>query len=212
MSEGLKRTIGARVKNLREHLPDTTSQEDLARELSASGHDVTQAQIGHIEAARRLPSVELFVALAEYFGTSLDYMAGRTELQSSLAAIEEDLQTGGISGRLGETYRALPAERQAEVYWFAQAQGLLAQNEMGILPNGTRASASRFGESLPSVGANQKAIGAIFAVMKKRMAQEDVNEIVDEVLALVPAWYDLIDQYRESSTKKPPSKDSGLKG
>ncbi len=211
MSDKLKKVIGARAKYLRESLSDPTTQDELAQKLTDQGYyEVTQGQIGHIEAARRLPSVELFVALAEFFGTSLDYIAGRTDNQSSLADIEEDLQTGGVSGRLGDTYKALPAKRQEEVYKFAKAQEILAQAENGALSSSKPSSVSKEGTLYSTDGTNS--IGPIFAVMKKRMRQEDINEIIDEVLEIVPAWHDLIIQYRESSSKKPPSKKSGLEG
>lgn len=132
LTDKLKRNVGARVLELREErdrAEGKLSQNDLALVLQKMGQKVKQSQIGHIEAGRRLPSVELLYSLAETFGTSLDYLTGRTKLSSSIAAIEEDLQTGGISGRLGEIYKSLPTERQAEVYQFAEALHVIVQRE-----------------------------------------------------------------------------------
>lgn len=130
LTNKLKRVVGARVLALREdreRAEGKFSQNDLAVVLQAMGQSVKQSQIGHIEAGRRLPSVELLYALAECFDTSLDFLAGRTKESSSIAAIEEDLQTGGISGRLGEMYKSLPAEKQAQVYEFAEALHIIEQ-------------------------------------------------------------------------------------
>src|SRR5687767_1556254 len=111
LTDRLKRVVGIRVAELREERERAEgkfSQNDLAATLRTTGQKIQQGQIGHIEAGRRLPSTELLYALAECFDTSLDYLTGRTKLPSSIAAIEEDLQTGGISGRLGEVTKVYP--------------------------------------------------------------------------------------------------------
>lgn len=128
----LKRLVSTRVAELRqarEKAEGKFSQNDLAAALRKLDQKVQQSQIGHIEAGRRLPSTELLYSLAEMFDTSLDYLTGRTELSSSIAVIEEDLQTGGISGRLGEIYKNLPVDRQDEVYQFADALRIIAQRD-----------------------------------------------------------------------------------
>lgn len=130
--EKLKRTVGARVAELRqarERAEGKFSQNDLAAALRKTNQKVQQSQIGHIEAGRRLPSMELLYSMAEIFDTSLDFLTGRTELSSSIAAIDEDLQTGGISGRLGEIYKSLPVDKQGEVYQFADALRIIAQRD-----------------------------------------------------------------------------------
>jgi transcriptional regulator with XRE-family HTH domain len=133
----LRGVIGANIADLREEVSRRRvadgekkfSQADLAEALTKSGYNVKAGQIGHMESARKFPSLPLLVALADYFGTSLDFITGRTKNRSSIAEIDEDLQTGGISGRLGEIYKSLPAERQEEVYKFALAQQLIVQAE-----------------------------------------------------------------------------------
>lgn len=128
----LRKVVGARVSELRqerERAEGKFSQNDLAAALTQAGQKIQQSQIGHIEAGRRLPSLELLYAVAELFDTSLDFLTGRTKLSSSIAAIEEDLQTGGISGRLGEIYKGLRVDKQEEVYQFADALRIIAQRE-----------------------------------------------------------------------------------
>lgn len=133
----LRLAIGERVAGLRinrEKREGKFSQNDLAIALKEIGQDVQQGQIGHIEAGRRLPSIELLYALAEYFETSLDYLTGRTKLASSIAVIDEDLQTGGISGRLGEIYKALPLDKQIEIFQFAEALRTIQQKDRPTPP------------------------------------------------------------------------------
>lgn len=134
----LRSVIGGNIRDMREEVSRRRlsegdkkfTQEVLARELTQSGHAVQAGQIGHVENATKFPSIPLLVALADFFGTSLDFIVGRTKNSSSLAAIDEDLQTGGISGRLGDVYKKLPLERQEEVYKFAEALNLIVQNDL----------------------------------------------------------------------------------
>ncbi len=138
MTEELKKIIGERVKIQREDIERRTgedlSQTKLAKKVKDMGARVAQGQIGHIEVGKRFPSVPVFVALAEYFDTSLDYLAGRTIRESSISAIDEDLQTGGISGRLGDIYRTLPPNKQEEVFKFAEALAVITQKEQRVPP------------------------------------------------------------------------------
>ena len=45
----------------------------------ADGLGVPRQHYHKFEAGENLPSLEKFIALADYFGVSLDYLAGRTE-------------------------------------------------------------------------------------------------------------------------------------
>lgn len=154
----LKHAIGARIADSRIHREKAEgkfSQNDLAAALRELGQDVQQGQIGHIEAGRRLPSIELLYALAEYFETSLDYLTGRTKLASPIAVIDEDLQTGGISGRLGEIYKALPLDRQIEVYQFAEALYTIQQrNRPAPLPTESQRRRANIVTILESIDRN----------------------------------------------------------
>jgi transcriptional regulator with XRE-family HTH domain len=136
--EELKRVIGERVLAQREEIEKrggkSFSQEELAAKITESGIPVTQGQIGHLESARRLPSVQLLVALADYFDTSVDYLTGRAQNSSSIAAIDEDLQTGGISGRLGDIYKTLPPDKKEEVFRFAAALATISRSDQKALP------------------------------------------------------------------------------
>lgn len=138
IAASLRSVIGNNVRDMREEISRQRlsegdkkfTQEVLARELAQSGYSVQSGQIGHVENATKFPSIPLLVALADFFGTSLDFIVGRTKNLSSIAAIDEDLQTGGISGRLGDIYKKLPLERQEEVYRFAEALNLIVQTDL----------------------------------------------------------------------------------
>ena len=137
--EELKKAIGKRVAAERAKVlgddGKPISQGELAVRVSReTGVAVEQGQIGHIEVGKRFPSAQLLVALADFFGTSIDYLVGRTERDSSIAAIEEDLQTGGISGRLGDIYKTLPPDKQEEVFKFAEALALISKRNEKKVP------------------------------------------------------------------------------
>lgn len=171
----LKKVVAARVTDLRqerERAEGKFSQNDLAATLAATGIKIQQSQVGHIEAGRRLPSLEVIYALAELFGTSIDYITGRTKQQSSIAAIEEDLQTGGISGRLGEIYKSLPINRQEEVYQFADALRIISQSE--VLARGPSA--------LPTESQRRRAnVAAILESIERNLGR-DMRTEVEELI------------------------------
>lgn len=173
-TEALKRTIGERVRALREEEAKRTtggfSQYDLADALTAAGCQISQGMIGHIEIGRKLPSLQTFVALAEYFGTSLDFLAGRTTNPSSIAAIDEDLQTGGISGRLGAIYKALPADQKNQVYHFAEALNAVAQHA---------------GDTQETV-TNERFVSALLDAFQRRMGLSGVEAVIDELAREFP--------------------------
>lgn len=184
----LKRIIGARVKKLREENKDESlSQDELAKALRQHGIKVEKAQIGHIEAGRRLPSVEVLLGIADYYATSIDYLTGRTCNPSSLETIDEDLQTGGVSGRLGAIYKGLPKERQEEVYKFAQAQELLAQKDDA--PN---TETSRF-------------VRALLNSFERRLGRKGVKSALNELSAEFP---ELTSGFGGDESE-PPKKKSG---
>lgn len=131
----LRAKIGSTIRELREDASRQRVRDGagkftldlLATELTKNGHKVTSGQLGHVETGRKFPSLPLLLALADYFDTSLDFILGRTTNQSSIADIEEDLQTGGVSGRFAETFKRLPQHRRQEVINFAKF--LLSQDD-----------------------------------------------------------------------------------
>ena len=60
-----------RLKNLRESAG--LSQRQLARELNSQ---ITDSAIGFWELNKRTPNLESAMIIAEYFGVSIDYLAG----------------------------------------------------------------------------------------------------------------------------------------
>lgn len=61
-----------RLVNLRKEKKET--QVQLAEKIS-----ITSRQLQELESGRSLPNFNTFCALADHFGVSLDYLAGRTD-------------------------------------------------------------------------------------------------------------------------------------
>ena len=59
--------IGKRIQNLRKEKGLT--QEELAAELN-----ITWSMVAKVESGARIPSIDMFVVIAEYFGETLDYV------------------------------------------------------------------------------------------------------------------------------------------
>src|SRR5690349_10907052 len=80
--DGLRFEIGSNLRFLRDEESKrrvVAGEEKLtlavmAKELRERGHSVTDGQLGHIESARRFPSMSLLLTLADYYQTSLDYI------------------------------------------------------------------------------------------------------------------------------------------
>lgn len=64
-------SFSERLKDLR--LERGLSQAQLAKELNGA---ITQAAIGFWETERRVPTLNSVIILAQYFGVTLDYIAG----------------------------------------------------------------------------------------------------------------------------------------
>lgn len=66
--------VAERIRTLRKEQGYT--QVELAKEIN-----ITSRSLQGLEAGSCLPSHETFLALADHFGVSLDYLAGRTEVR-----------------------------------------------------------------------------------------------------------------------------------
>jgi transcriptional regulator with XRE-family HTH domain len=69
---GISRFFSERLRELRKEQGETQQQV-------ADGLGVPRQHYHKFEAGENLPSLERFIALADHFGVSLDYLAGRTE-------------------------------------------------------------------------------------------------------------------------------------
>lgn len=67
-----KQLFCSRLRQLRQSRKLTTSQ--VGKDLS-----VSKQTISHWENGDRLPAINAFVALADYFDVSLDYLVGRSD-------------------------------------------------------------------------------------------------------------------------------------
>lgn len=70
-----------RLKELREQ--QRLSQTDLAENLN-----VSQATISAYEIGTRSPDLKMLIAFANFFGVSLDYLAGLSDIRQPLRSIE----------------------------------------------------------------------------------------------------------------------------
>lgn len=61
-----------RLRTLRKELGETQTQT--AKAIGVSGRYYQNLELGE-----NLPGIECFIALADHFGVSLDYLAGRSE-------------------------------------------------------------------------------------------------------------------------------------
>jgi len=60
-------------------LRETRKARHETQQQVADGLGVPRQHYQRFEAGENLPSLEKFIALADHFGVSLDYLAGRTE-------------------------------------------------------------------------------------------------------------------------------------
>lgn len=61
-----------RIRSLRKEIGET--QVQVAKAIGVSGRYYQNLELGE-----NLPGIECFIALADHFGVSLDYLAGRSE-------------------------------------------------------------------------------------------------------------------------------------
>lgn len=54
-------------------------ERNLSQRQVASGTGLTDTAVQNYEYGTRKPSYDAFIAIADYFGVSLDYLAGRTD-------------------------------------------------------------------------------------------------------------------------------------
>jgi len=81
-SPGERATLGARIRELR--LKRGWTQQELAERVG-----IQQKQISSYERGANVPSGQTFIALAEAFGVSLDYLAQISPHSSAQAAIAD---------------------------------------------------------------------------------------------------------------------------
>jgi len=75
--------LGKRLKELREEKGLT--QQELAKIMNLS-----QQTIGHYEVGRAKPDVDTLNRLANFFGTTVDYLLGRTDVRNPNNKSDED--------------------------------------------------------------------------------------------------------------------------
>lgn len=117
----ITRVVSKRLREMRQQAGLT--QAEVQRRLKQEyGMDIVPSHLSNIEGDNdKLPSLPLLVALLNIYGGSAEYALGRSENPMSPTDIEEELNAGGIGGRLRDVYDRLPVVQQAQVYSFAEA-------------------------------------------------------------------------------------------
>ena len=68
-----------------EQLRQLRKESGKTQQQVADGLGVTRQHYQKFEAGENLPNIENFIALADFFDVSLDYLAGRTQEKSGIA-------------------------------------------------------------------------------------------------------------------------------
>lgn len=97
--------LSKRIKQLRESHGET--QQKMAENLG-----VSQQTIAGWEKGQRNPSLETLSTLADYFGVSVDYLLGRTDIPNIYI---HDIEVDGKHGRIASTQKDLSQEYQEQV-------------------------------------------------------------------------------------------------
>ena len=97
--------LSKRIKQLRESHGET--QQKMAENLG-----VSQQTIAGWEKGQRNPSLETLSTLSDYFGVSVDYLLGRTDIPNIYI---HDIEVDGKHGRIASTQKDLSQEYQEQV-------------------------------------------------------------------------------------------------
>jgi len=87
------------------------TQQRLAIELG-----IDQTSISSYECGKYLPTVEVLVKIAEYFGVSTDYLLGLSEVKSPLKTTQNDRDTYFLS-----LFKTLPSTYQERAIGYLEA-------------------------------------------------------------------------------------------
>ncbi|QDR80450.1 helix-turn-helix domain-containing protein [Sporomusa termitida] len=67
-----KTLFGSRLRELRK-------LQEIPAQQVADAFEIHKASLSNLECGKKSPSIELAVALADYFNASLDYLVGRSD-------------------------------------------------------------------------------------------------------------------------------------
>lgn len=115
--------IGDRMKQLREE--KGLMQQDVCNAL-----DIEQSTLANYENNRRVPKTEILIAIANFYGVSLDYLVGRTNIKTDIPRRPKDLNKFLQQSEIifdGDTYNLTEDERDMvmkslEVAFYAAKQ------------------------------------------------------------------------------------------
>jgi transcriptional regulator with XRE-family HTH domain len=127
--------IGDRMKRLREE--KGLIQQDVCNAL-----DIEQSTLANYENNRRIPKTDILIAIANFYGVSLDYLVGRTNIKTDIPHRPKDLNKFLQQSEIifdGDTYNLTNDERDMvmkslEVAFYAAKQAN-KKRKKGDTPN-----------------------------------------------------------------------------
>lgn len=101
--------LGNILKKLRKEKQLT--QKELAEKIN-----VTHVSISGYESGKRNPDTETLQVLANYFGTSVDYLLGRTQIRNyTLLNDDEEFKAFANDPELQQWYKELPTNSEEDL-------------------------------------------------------------------------------------------------
>lgn len=107
--------IGINVKDLRKE--ENLSQKQLAEQIH-----IAQNTLSQIETNTANPSIDVLIALADFFAVSTDYLLGRSDDFGNVTVRTAGAQLTSDEERLLKTYRNLTEKNKMHVSAYAQVR------------------------------------------------------------------------------------------
>jgi transcriptional regulator with XRE-family HTH domain len=104
---------GGALKNLRL----LRESQKLSQTKLAEQFDLAQSQIQSYEIGAYEPDINAMIEMADFFGTSVDYLIGRTDIKRSIEMVAECALTKTEQG-LVERFRRLTSNKRKSLFMF----------------------------------------------------------------------------------------------
>lgn len=200
------KAFGKQLQKARERAQLT--QDDVIVALAEKGFPMTQGAYSHYEKGRRFPDPPVIAALSEIVHASADYLLLLTTEAAPVKEIMEELAMATGGAKINKLMEVLPKDRQQQVVSYAQflsfqAGSYSAETRTSYTSDIDVAAAAKPDDRSLS---DQLALRALFAVIRRRLGEDELNKALEEVTELAPEWEDLIASTRRTS------KDSGIQG
>lgn len=97
----MNETFGSRFKQLRDELE--LNQKDLVNDFNKKyNYNFTRVAISQYENGKRIPEIDALTSFAQYFGVSVDYLLGRTDIRNNEKNIEKENKEKDIEKMIDE--------------------------------------------------------------------------------------------------------------